>query len=280
MARITQDFKEKCADYLSGALTVSEKRAFEDTLRNATGEERAYLKSMQESYNWLASDESQDTRLISKDSPTTVLPSESLLSKIMSELPAQNLKAISDENASENIRHTSASKTDFKVFYQYAAAASFILFCVSVVLGIVVLQQSGIVEEQQATITQLTDEVTAHRELFAMLKRQGVLLIGMDGLEVNPDGYANIVWDPQLQQAYMHVANLPEPPADKIYQLWMIVDASPVSAGIFDVDTATSQDFYRIDNLASGNTSAFAVTLEPEGGMPQPTGDMFLLGAI
>ncbi|MEA2207513.1 MAG: Anti-sigma-K factor rskA, partial [Blastocatellia bacterium] len=58
-------------------------------------------------------------------------------------------------------------------------------------------------------------------------------------------------------------------PDERTYQLWLIKGEEPVSAGTFQVsdglvmfETAKSIDGY----------SAAAVTVEPEGGSPTPTG--------
>lgn len=85
-------------------------------------------------------------------------------------------------------------------------------------------------------------------------------------------------------RAILHISNLPLIPADKDYQLWVIRDQKPVNAGVFHVAVEKAGgDLYRIDNLVEADRkriNAFAVTLEPKGGLPQPSGKMYLLGSI
>jgi len=104
----------------------------------------------------------------------------------------------------------------------------------------------------------------------------------MAGQETNPNGYGKIIWDPENERALLQVANLPEPAEDKDYQLWLIKDQqSPVSAGVFSFDQPSTDLFYKIESLnerPSDISNTFAVTLEPKGGAPQPTGSMYLLG--
>jgi anti-sigma-K factor RskA len=74
---------------------------------------------------------------------------------------------------------------------------------------------------------------------------------------------------------------MPAVPTDKDYQLWVIKDNKPISAGVFAVND-TKSNFFKIENLAVTNPKeigAFAVTLEPKGGMPSPTGDMYMMGS-
>lgn len=70
--------------------------------------------------------------------------------------------------------------------------------------------------------------------------------------------------------------SLPPLPAGRTYQLWTIVAGQPVSHGIFE-----PQGDGRAQVLAQappGAVQAIAVTIEPDGGVPAPTGDKVLLG--
>ena len=145
---------------------------------------------------------------------------------------------------------------------------------------ITVLQSE--LEQRNELITQLETELERKAELLAILESREVNLILMAGQETNPYGYGKIIWDPVNERALLQVSNLPEPAEDKDYQLWLIKDQqSPVSAGVFSVEESTMDLFYKIDNLneqPSDESNTFAITLEPKGGAPQPTGSMYLLG--
>ncbi len=73
---------------------------------------------------------------------------------------------------------------------------------------------------------------------------------------------------------------LPPLPADKVYQLWIIVDAKPVSVGVFTPDA--SGNVYAVMDTPpiSVMPTRVAVTLEPAGGRPQPSGAVYLDGAL
>jgi anti-sigma-K factor RskA len=72
-----------------------------------------------------------------------------------------------------------------------------------------------------------------------------------------------------------------KPLAGKDYQLWLIRGDEKISAGILRTDPSGAT-LARISNdvLAGGRPDAFAVTIEPPGGMPQPTGPIILLGKV
>lgn len=72
---------------------------------------------------------------------------------------------------------------------------------------------------------------------------------------------------------------LPALPAGKVYQLWVIVNAKPVSVGVFTPD-ATGRVHAVMDTPPiSVMPASVAVTLEPTGGLPQPSGAVYLAGA-
>ena len=87
---------------------------------------------------------------------------------------------------------------------------------------------------------------------------------------------ATVYWSASKNATYLAIRNLPEPPADKQYQLWAIVDKKPVDAGVFEYNLSEIQSMKVFEEA-----QAFAVTLEPEGGSKSPTLEkMYVLGTL
>lgn len=73
--------------------------------------------------------------------------------------------------------------------------------------------------------------------------------------------------------------NLPPLDPGRIYQLWVVsTTGPPLNAGIFAPDAAGAASLTTVLNVSS--FKAVAVTLEPAGGVPAPTGAFYLLGSI
>jgi anti-sigma-K factor RskA len=67
-------------------------------------------------------------------------------------------------------------------------------------------------------------------------------------------------------------------PKDKSYQLWVVpMEGKPISAGVL-THPAGPIDHWMIKLPEGVPAKAFAVSLEPSGGMPEPTGPMVLVG--
>jgi anti-sigma-K factor RskA len=78
-----------------------------------------------------------------------------------------------------------------------------------------------------------------------------------------------------------YTMNLNSLPPDRTYELWLIPTVGkPVDAGIFNTDTQGNGQVI-LPSLSPGLTAkAFAVTIEPAGGVPAPTGPMVLVGPV
>ena len=105
--------------------------------------------------------------------------------------------------------------------------------------------------------------------------RREVALTGTGEL---PDAQARAIVDPETGGLILVVDNLPPLPEGKTYQLWVIVEGAPVSVGIFDLEADGTTRFGETfeQELSPGVT--IAVSIEPDGGVPQPTGPIVLVG--
>lgn len=79
----------------------------------------------------------------------------------------------------------------------------------------------------------------------------------------------------------MYTAVLPPLPAGKIYQMWLVPAAgAPLSAGVFAPGAHGTRQLWTAEVPLNTEAKAFAVTMEPAGGMPQPTGAKVLVGVM
>ena len=90
------------------------------------------------------------------------------------------------------------------------------------------------------------------------------------------------VWDPSTRRALL-VFDLPATPSDRDYQLWGLHPTGPVSLGLVRAD-ASGRVVIRLDDAGDpASLQAFAVSLEPRGGSPNPkapSGPVIMVGKI
>ena len=131
----------------------------------------------------------------------------------------------------------------------------------------------------QGQIQSLETRITRQTADLALLRSPASEVLVLAGQSQVLDAKGKIIWDASTGRGLFLAAGLPKAGVDKTYQLWVIADNKPVSAGIFAVEAGgeAELDLSQIPALAS--IQAFAVTLEPAGGVSQPTGEKYLVGA-
>jgi hypothetical protein len=103
--------------------------------------------------------------------------------------------------------------------------------------------------------------------------------IALTGQQVSPSASAKVFLAPQQRRAVVFFYNLPPNATDKSYQLWILRadQPKPQSAGVFDA-TPSGVASISIENLPlATEIKGLAVTLEPKGGVAQPTNTNFFV---
>jgi len=170
-----------------------------------------------------------------------------------------------------------------------AVAASIAL---AAVLGGYSLQLRGRVATLQSRLRDATLRAEAGERQMADVRRtaadaQSSLLvlaapdlarIDLAGQPAAPTATARAFWS-RTRGLVFTASNLPPPPPGRAYQLWVLTaQPAPISAGMLTLD-ANGRVNARFDTPPDlPRPVAMAVTLEPEGGVPSPTGDKYLVG--
>lgn len=133
-------------------------------------------------------------------------------------------------------------------------------------------------DSKDAEIARLKEQIGSQTEIAQFLENPDVVVINLVGPQPDLKARGRMLWDTKQNKAFFYGLNLPETPPGKTYQLWVIADSTPISAGIFKVGNKEG-NIMKLESLpAPTKIQKFAVTLEPDGGVPQPTGEMYLLG--
>jgi anti-sigma-K factor RskA len=153
------------------------------------------------------------------------------------------------------------------------------------ILLVVALQNNAelrqLADSLRTRVAQLESELSEQRLLVATLTSSDVRVVNLAGQGATPGARARIFWDEPQRRWLIYVRDLPPVPSDRTYQLWFVPrTGNPVSAATFNTDTSGSAVSEIAVPDALPELAAAAVTTEPAGGLPQPTGAFALLGSL
>jgi hypothetical protein len=154
----------------------------------------------------------------------------------------------------------------FSQWIPYAIAACLMLLGISQAAQILCLKS-----QMQKTESSLQAENTRLRESNA-LKDLRLAELQEATAALADTSYASshvlVAWDPTQNRGVVSTRDLPTPPAGHDYQLWVLDPKAPapISAGLISVSRS-----FAIQPVST-TQPGFAISLEPSGGRPTPTG--------
>ncbi len=180
--------------------------------------------------------------------------------------------------------HTKVSEPAKRVsMWKIAAAAAVLLLLGSAVLNVYFYKQNenlqASVAEKDEIMLAKNEEIDKLSQIMSVVKNKYSIPVSLNGLEAMPSAAAKIFWMKNTGEVYLDASNLPTAPSGMQYQLWAIVDGKPVDGGLF-LTTDAGNKYGLLKMKSFGKAEAFAVTLETEGGNPQPQGDMYVMGTL
>ena len=259
----THDEHALAAPYVLGALDPSERRAFE--AHAATCPDcREQVRSLQRVADALA-------RAVPQQTPRA-------------ELRARVLRGITDNArpATRERRSWAGARRWLPMAASIALAAGF---------GAYAWQMQGRLSTLEARLNDAERRASAAERgtlearraadqaqtAMAVLAAPDLTRIDLTGQPPAPQATARALWSRNRGMVFT-TANLPAPPAGRVYQVWVVTAHAPVSAGLLTLDESgrATAVFQTPPDIAP--PVAVAVTLEPSGGVPAPTGDKYLVG--
>jgi anti-sigma-K factor RskA len=132
--------------------------------------------------------------------------------------------------------------------------------------------------QQRANLEDQKKQLDEVRHMAALLEAKDTMTVALASQPGMAKGDVRVMYNAKMGMAVCDGWVEPAP-ANKSYQLWLVpVEGKPVSAGVIDHGGPINPWMMKLPQGMPAK--AFAVTLEPEGGMPQPTGPMVLVGPV
>jgi anti-sigma-K factor RskA len=143
-------------------------------------------------------------------------------------------------------------------------------------------QQKAVVEASVRETEQLREAVTRQRGIIKVLTTPGLHVGYLRKAKSGVSTQGHVLWNERTKTWVFYSFGMPQPPPGKEYQVWFMTEREgPVSAGLFTPDQAgTGVVLAQPPSKMFGEIKAAAVTLEPAGGLPKPSGEMYLRGSL
>lgn len=143
-------------------------------------------------------------------------------------------------------------------------------------------QQRALVAASTRELEHLREAVARQRGVIEILTSPGVKIEYLRHAMPGLDAEGHVLWNERKKAWVFYAFGLPQPEQGKEYQVWFMTEKEgPVSAGVFMPDqSGVGQVLASPPSKLFGKITAVAVTMEPMGGLPKPSGAMYLRGSL
>lgn len=128
----------------------------------------------------------------------------------------------------------------------------------------------------QEEVASLRGQLQTQQVVVDVLRSPDTRVVALSKQSGVPDGGAQLLLDPGRDRAFLVTSELPRLPENQTYQLWLIGNNLPVSMGTFEVNQQGVASIVVQANRPLSEFQAVGVSVEPEGGSPQPTNVILL----
>jgi anti-sigma-K factor RskA len=248
-----EEIRDLAAMYALGGLDGEDRARFEALLRSADPDAAAALADFESALAGLATE--------SAETPPPAVRA-ALMERIAAETPSGAVA-----------RPLRSRRALWPVVWGAVMAAGLAAVAVGLSVSASYEKRLAVLARESAA---LKADISREQQIIAMLRDPATQIVSLSGLQPAPSARARMIWNEQAG-GLLIAAGMPPTPAGKTYQLWAIVGKNPpVSAGVFSVDTKGAGSLRVAPLSGVGKVDVFAVTLEPAGGLPAPSGQMYL----
>jgi anti-sigma-K factor RskA len=159
------------------------------------------------------------------------------------------------------------------------AIAAGLVFVVLLGSLFVLWRQNNAARQELARLTEQVNQAKQMRaqqlEAMEIVTSPGARMSELAGTKEMPGAHGMVAFD-KNGRAILMAKGLPRPPAGKAYQLWFIAGGKPMPGKVFMTDETGMGSLTDHMPKEAMDSAVFAITLEPSGGVPAPTGAIYL----
>lgn len=258
----------RLSDYVFGWVSADERRTIEEHVRGCAECQRE-----------LAELELVMQRLAQVPEPVT--PPAALKGKVLDRLARER----QGTTRTAVVTPIARPKPVWRTAWLAAAAALILVLAGALAVSIarqretaaLLAQRSGDIDEMRDRLASYASQTDVALSILTASDMRRIELANKPG---SPIGAGRAYWSP-TRGLLIAADRLPTPPPGRIYQVWIISGTSPISAGLLG-NPAGGRGMLIVQPPTGAGTGpvTIAVTDEPPGGLPAPSGNMHLVGAL
>jgi len=190
-------------------------------------------------------------------------------------------RVAADERARSTVQSQSSRRVNrFESFFRtFSLAAAALAIVWVVVLNVQVVRLRGEIAKLNSALAAQSNSLNQIIQKLPQTTPSTTITVSLKGTKVEPNAQGQLIADPGSQSAVLVVTGLPPLEPGKTYQVWLIAGA-PVSAGLLTVDANGQGVLIITSQEAIGSFKSLGISVEPQGGSPQPTGDIVVLSDL
>jgi len=127
---------------------------------------------------------------------------------------------------------------------------------------------------------QTSSEQQHLQSILQLLRSPHPALWELTGTREAPQARAHLLGSPEQTMAVLIVSGLEPLPPERDYQLWFLREGKPVGSAVFDVRHNGESQMVIHAPRQLGHYDLAAITPEPAGGSPGPTGPIIIAGEL
>jgi anti-sigma-K factor RskA len=258
-----QRIEELLAFYALDALTDEEREQVEAYLREHP-EARQQVEEMGRAVTALP------------QSVSSVEPSPGTKSALMARVAVDAKSRVSKQDRPSRPRDTRW----VNIFQAFGLGAATVAILWAVVLNI----QLSYLRRQ---VSMLSEALVAQSNALEQINQQlsqppasETVTISLKGTDVRPQAQGQLIADPTKNSAVLVIDGLGQLEPGKTYQVWLIDASGPKSAGLLSVDSKGQAVLIVTSSETIGSFQSLGISVEPEGGSQQPTGEIVVLSDL
>jgi len=167
-------------------------------------------------------------------------------------------------------------------FGSLGAIAATLVFVALLVYVVLLWKENRALQSQVTTVAAENSKIKKDLELslaaVKLISSPGSKMAELNATPMAPGATAKIAFD-KTGHAMLMAQGLPAAPAGKEYQLWFIVGGEKMPGKTFATDSGGSGMLIDQVPVAAMKSAVFAITMEPKGGVPAPTGQVYLVSS-